>query len=120
MSGKWNNDQAYYLCRFPAEYALANRLSHPKNVYLREADLLGKVDNWLTELFAPDGIDATVTQLAEQAAQPEDPATTARVKQPRPASPTMTRRSAATGRTSIRAETRLWLARGSPRPRPRR
>jgi site-specific DNA recombinase len=34
MSGKWNNDQAYYLCRFPTEYALANQVSHPKNVYL--------------------------------------------------------------------------------------
>ena len=32
MSGKWNNDQAYYLCRFPTEYALANHVSHPKNV----------------------------------------------------------------------------------------
>ena len=30
--------QAYYLCRFPIEYALANRITHPKNVYLREAD----------------------------------------------------------------------------------
>jgi hypothetical protein len=28
MSGKWNNDQAYYLCRFPTEYALAKGL-HP-------------------------------------------------------------------------------------------
>jgi site-specific DNA recombinase len=26
MSGKWNHDQAYYQCRFPAEYALANRI----------------------------------------------------------------------------------------------
>jgi DNA invertase Pin-like site-specific DNA recombinase len=41
MSGKWNNGLAYYLCRFPAEYALANRVTHPKNVYLREADVLG-------------------------------------------------------------------------------
>jgi site-specific DNA recombinase len=30
-----------YLCQFPAEYALANRVSHPKNVYLKEADLVG-------------------------------------------------------------------------------
>jgi hypothetical protein len=44
MSGKWNNDQAYYLCRYPTEYALANRITHPKNVYLREADVLGRVE----------------------------------------------------------------------------
>jgi site-specific DNA recombinase len=59
MSGKWNNGQAYYLCRFPTEYALASRVSHPKNVYLKESDVLGHVDGWLTELFAPDGIDDT-------------------------------------------------------------
>jgi hypothetical protein len=43
------NDQAYYLCRFPVEYALANKISHPRNVYLREADVLGHVDDWLAE-----------------------------------------------------------------------
>jgi len=74
MSGKWNNDQAYYLCRFPAEYALANRITHPKNVYLREADVLGQVDDWLAELFAPANLDATLDVLARQAAQFEDPA----------------------------------------------
>jgi hypothetical protein len=66
MSGKWNNDQAYYLCRYPAEYALANKISHPKHVYIKEADVLGHVDDWLEELFAPDAIDETVTQLTQQ------------------------------------------------------
>jgi hypothetical protein len=80
MSGKWNNDQAYYLCRFPAEYALANKISHPKNVYLREAEVLGEVDDWLAELFAPDAIDATVTELTEQAERLEDPAAQARAE----------------------------------------
>jgi site-specific DNA recombinase len=83
MSGKWNNDQAYYLCRFPAEYALANKISHPKNVYLREAEVLGKVDDWIAELFAPGSIDATVTQLADQAERLEDPATQARAESAR-------------------------------------
>ena len=80
MSGKWNNDQAYYLCRFPAEYALANRITHPKNVYLREADVLGQVDDWLAEMFAPANIDATLNVLAGQAAQLENPATLARAE----------------------------------------
>jgi len=75
MSGKWNNDQAYYLSRFPIEYALANHITHPKNVYLREADMLGQVDDWLAEMFAPANIDATLDVLAGQAAQLEDPAT---------------------------------------------
>jgi len=54
--------------------ALANRVSHPKNVYLREADVLGRVDDWLAELFGPARIDTTLSQLTEQAAQLQDPA----------------------------------------------
>jgi hypothetical protein len=78
MSGKWNNDQAYYLCRFPAEYALAYKASHPKNVYLREIEVLSQIDTWLAALSAPDGIDATVDQLAEQAGRLEAPAARAK------------------------------------------
>jgi site-specific DNA recombinase len=80
MSGKFNNGHAYYLCRFPAEYALANKVDHPKNVYLREADVLGRVDDWLAELFHPAGIDTTLSQLAEQAAQLQDPTALARAE----------------------------------------
>jgi site-specific DNA recombinase len=32
MQGSWNNGQAYYRCRFPEQYALANRVDHPKVV----------------------------------------------------------------------------------------
>jgi hypothetical protein len=70
---------AYYLCRFPVEYAFANRIAHPKNVYLREADLTNQVEDWLAELFDPDGIDATVNQITEQAERLEDPAASVRV-----------------------------------------
>ena len=44
MTGNWNNDQACYRCRFPAGYALPNRVDHPKAVYLREADVIGQLD----------------------------------------------------------------------------
>ena len=40
MQGNWNNGQPYYRCRYPSEYALANRVRHPKTVYVREAQLL--------------------------------------------------------------------------------
>jgi site-specific DNA recombinase len=53
MSGKWNNGQAYYLCRFPTEYALANRVSHPEHVYLTEADVLGQLAEQATRLVNP-------------------------------------------------------------------
>ena len=89
MSAQINNDQVYYRCRFPAEYALANRVDHPKTVYVKEADVLGHVDDWLAELFATEAIDATVTRLAEQAGQLEDPAQPG-PKRPTRASPTTT------------------------------
>jgi len=37
MQSHWVNGAAYYRCRFPAEYALANRVKHPLNVNLRYA-----------------------------------------------------------------------------------
>ncbi|MEU5931158.1 zinc ribbon domain-containing protein [Micromonospora sp. NPDC047187] len=36
MQGQYNHGAAYYRCRFPQEHALANDVSHPRNVYLRE------------------------------------------------------------------------------------
>jgi site-specific DNA recombinase len=68
MTGNWNNDQAYYRCRFPSEYALANRVDHPKTVYLREADIINHLDTWLGQTVDPSNLDATLTQLARQAA----------------------------------------------------
>jgi len=68
MTGNWNNDQAYYRCRFPAENALAYRVNHPKTVYLREADVTGPLDAWLGQAFDPARMDATLALLADQAA----------------------------------------------------
>ena len=34
MQGKWNNGRAHYRCRFPNEYAIANKFDHPLAVYL--------------------------------------------------------------------------------------
>ena len=42
--------------------------------------MIGRVDDWLAELFAPDVIDATLGQLAEQAAQFQDPAVLTRAE----------------------------------------
>jgi hypothetical protein len=53
MQGAWNNDEAYYRCRVPEEYATANRIAHPRNVYVRERRLQPALDSWLTTTFAP-------------------------------------------------------------------
>ncbi|MGF1431542.1 recombinase family protein [Kitasatospora sp. LaBMicrA B282] len=64
MQGQWIHGEAYHRCRFPAEYALANRIQHPRNVYLREKDVLGPLDHWLTRMFAPHRLDDTIDLLA--------------------------------------------------------
>ena len=77
MQSHWAHDVPYCRCRFPAEYALANRVQHPVNVYLREDQLLGEVTGWLAREFAPHRLRRTITdlaaaQLAEPAVRPDD------------------------------------------------
>ncbi len=71
MQSHWAHDVPYYRCRFPAEYALANRVQHPVNVYLREDQLIGEVDAWLAREFAPHRLHQTIVDLADaQFAEP--------------------------------------------------
>jgi site-specific DNA recombinase len=72
LQGQWIRGEAYYRCRYPAEYAAASSFQHPKSVYLREVDLVGHLDNWLTELFSPTNLDHTCQTLAT--ANRSDPA----------------------------------------------
>jgi hypothetical protein len=67
MQGQYSNHDAYYRCRFPREYALADHIRHPGNVYLREADVLPAIDRWLAVIFAPYRLTQTITEM--QAAQ---------------------------------------------------
>jgi site-specific DNA recombinase len=73
MQGHWANEPPYYRCRYPEEYALANRVLHPRNVYLREVDIVPKLDKWLGRLFTPRNVDATIDILisAQGAVPPE-------------------------------------------------
>ena len=64
MQGSWNNDRAYYRCRYPAEYALANQVHHPKTVYVKEGDIVPPLDEWLGEAFDHEHLDATSEALA--------------------------------------------------------
>ncbi|MCT2588751.1 hypothetical protein LHJ74_02135 [Streptomyces sp. N2-109] len=50
--------------RFPNEYALANSIQHPLNVYVREADLVDPLDTWLASAFAPVQVEHSRTMLA--------------------------------------------------------
>jgi site-specific DNA recombinase len=64
LQGQWIRGEAYYRCRYPAEYAAASGFQHPKSVYLREVDLVGRLDDWLAELFSPAHLDHTCQTLA--------------------------------------------------------
>lgn len=64
MQGTWAHSAARYRCKFPSEYALANKVAHPKSVYVRESAIVTKLDTWLAQLFDPAHLDATCEALA--------------------------------------------------------
>jgi site-specific DNA recombinase len=51
-------------------YAIANKIGHPVNVYLREDAILDPLDTWLASAFAPHNIHTTITAMTR--AQPDD------------------------------------------------
>ncbi len=69
MQGNWVHGKARYRCRFPNEYATANKIDHPLAVYLREDAILDDLDTWLAEVFAPDAVRDALTALEQ--AQPD-------------------------------------------------
>jgi site-specific DNA recombinase len=65
MYSHQSNGEAYYRCRYAREYALANKIRHPSNVYLRERDLVGPLDAALARAFAPHRLTETIAALAD-------------------------------------------------------
>jgi site-specific DNA recombinase len=65
MQGHWVHQAPYYRCRFPADYALANRVEHPLSVNLREDAIIGHVDHWLAKELAPHRIGQTIRDLVD-------------------------------------------------------
>ncbi|WP_186382490.1 zinc ribbon domain-containing protein [Amycolatopsis rhizosphaerae] len=75
MQGQQSREQLFYRCRFPNEYGLANKVRHPRNVYLAERDLVGPLDDWLSTCFAPHRLRDTIDALHQAQADVEaDPA----------------------------------------------
>jgi site-specific DNA recombinase len=75
MQGTWNNGRAHYRCVVSGEHATAARPDHPKAVYIREDQIVGPLDRWLSQVFDPEHLDATVEALE---AASEDPGLEAR------------------------------------------
>ena len=72
MQGSANRGRAHYRCRYPSEYAMANELDHPRNVYVREDQLLGPLDGWLAQVFDPGQLDTTLDALEAAASSTDD------------------------------------------------
>jgi hypothetical protein len=70
MQGHWANDAPCYRCRFPSEYALANRVQHPRNVTLRQDAVLPPLDAWLAGKFSPRHLADTIDELAAAVIRP--------------------------------------------------
>ncbi|MCZ7423790.1 recombinase family protein [Verrucosispora sp. WMMA2121] len=66
MQGQHSHGVAYYRCRYPSDYALANRVDHPKNVIMREDRVIGPIDHWIASAFDPSQRDQTIELLARQ------------------------------------------------------
>ncbi|MBS2538394.1 recombinase family protein [Catenulispora sp. NF23] len=75
MQGQQNHGKPNYRCRYPKDYALANHVQHPDNVYVKEEDVLPVLDQWLLKLFAPHRIGETIRTMADNAAALTEPAT---------------------------------------------
>jgi hypothetical protein len=62
MQGSWNNG-AYYRCKFPSQYAVAEG-QHGRTVYVREAAIVPGPDAWIATLFDNEHLDSTCETLA--------------------------------------------------------
>jgi hypothetical protein len=70
MQGHWAHQAAYYRCRYPQKYALANRVRHPSNVYVREDAVLPALDGWLARALKPPRLTDTIDAMAAAQAAP--------------------------------------------------
>ncbi|HEY6314450.1 MAG TPA: zinc ribbon domain-containing protein [Streptosporangiaceae bacterium] len=116
MQGHWANAAPYYRCRFPAEYALANKISDPRNVTLRQGALLGPLNEWLAGKFEPRYLPASIDELVAAAAICEPPPLLPATS--RASLPTVTGALPSTGLRWTPELTRPVSPAGLPRPRP--
>jgi hypothetical protein len=68
MQGQHSDGVAHYRCRYPQEYALTNKINHPRNVIMREEVLIRPLDTWLVHEFGPQQRRHTTAKLVNQAA----------------------------------------------------
>jgi site-specific DNA recombinase len=65
MIGSFNNGRNHYRCTYSTEYADANRLAHPRSIYLRENKIVELVDPWIRRAFSSAHLRATLQAMAD-------------------------------------------------------
>ncbi|HEV8571048.1 MAG TPA: recombinase family protein [Actinoplanes sp.] len=65
MIGSFNNGRNHYRCAYSSEYADANRLAHPRSLYLREDKIVELVDPWIRRAFSPANLRTTLQAMAD-------------------------------------------------------
>ncbi|MFA1543486.1 hypothetical protein [Actinomadura monticuli] len=77
MQAHTYKDYVYFRCRYPEEYALANKVEHPRNIFVREHQVTALVDPWPAKVLAPHRIKQTIADI--HSAQ-EPPTNTAAIR----------------------------------------
>jgi site-specific DNA recombinase len=77
LQGNTVRGHAFYRCQVSADYPAAVN-DHPRSQAVCEDRLLPHVDEWLCELFGPERLEATATEIvhADSLGHREDPAVT--------------------------------------------
>jgi hypothetical protein len=70
MIGSHNNGRDHYRCTYASEYANANKIAHPRSVYVREDRILERLDPWLARAFSPTHLTATITAMVDAQSDP--------------------------------------------------
>ena len=81
MQAHTYKDYIYFRCRYPQEYGLANKVEHPRNVFVREKQVTALLDAWLSKALAPHRIKETINDIHRAQEPPTNtPALRARAK----------------------------------------
>jgi site-specific DNA recombinase len=65
MIGSFDNGRNHYRCTYSSEYADANRLAHPRSLYLREDKIVELVDPWIRRAFSTANLRTTLQAMAD-------------------------------------------------------
>ncbi|WP_103937630.1 recombinase family protein [Thermomonospora echinospora] len=79
MQAHTYREYIYFRCRYPEQYALANKVHHPRNIFVREREVTALLDTWLGKTFTPHRLKELIADT-QTAPQMDDTALRAKAK----------------------------------------